>query len=138
VIRRHLIAWCAVALLAVANGAARDLVYAPFVGALTAHQISTILLVLVIGAAAWFFQSRWPLGSAREAMLVGAGWTIQTLAFECLIGRLSGKSWELIFADYDLGAGRIWVLIPVWLLAAPVIVYRMRTRMRPGAPGGTA
>lgn len=125
-ITRHLIAWFAIALLAVFNGAARDLLYGPYTGELAAHQLSTVLLVLVIGTAAWFLQSRWPLGSSRDAILVGAAWTLATLAFECLIGRLAGRSWESIFADYDVAAGRIWVVIPLWLLVAPLVARRAR------------
>lgn len=125
---RHLIAWCGIAILAVLNGGARDLLYAPFTGALLAHQISTLLLVAIIGAAAWSLQARWPLSTAREAAAVGVSWMLQTVAFECAIGRVfARKEWGAVFADYDLAAGRIWVLIPLWLLVVPELVRRARS-----------
>jgi hypothetical protein len=133
VITRHLIAWCAIALAAVANGAARDLVYKPFLGELAAHQLSTLLLMAVIGAAAWFLQARWPLDSARDALLVGALWTLMTLAFECLLGRLAGHSWEEIASDYDVAAGRVWVAIPFTLLVSPVLARLVRMSRPRGA-----
>jgi hypothetical protein len=133
VITRHLIAWCAIALAAVVNGAARDLVYKPMLGGLAAHQVSTLLLMAVIAASAWFLQARWPLDSARDSLLVGALWALMTLAFECLVGRLAGHSWEEIVADYDVAAGRVWVAIPFTLLVSPVIARLVHTSRPRGA-----
>lgn len=32
-----------------------------------------------------------------------------------------GKSWAVLLADYDVLAGRIWTLVPVTLLVAPLV-----------------
>lgn len=124
---RHLLAWFGIAFLAVLNGAVRDLVYRPATGELAAHQISTGLLIVLIGAAAWLLQSRWPLGTAREAAAVGVSWMLLTIAFECILGRaVAGKPWDAVLADYNLAAGRVWILVPLWLLIAPAAARRFR------------
>lgn len=121
-------AWFGIAVLAVANGAARDVLYQPFTGELAAHQISTVVLLCIIGGAAWFAQSRWPLASRGEAAAVGAAWAAQTITFECAVGRvLAGKPWDVVLHDDNVVAGRIWVLIPLWLLAAPSAVFRAKS-----------
>jgi hypothetical protein len=42
-----------------------------------------------------------------------------TLTFEVAAGRLSGKPWSVILADYDVLRGRIWILVPIVTLFAP-------------------
>ena len=49
-----------------------------------------------------------------------------TLAFEVGAGRLSGKPWSVVLADYDLLRGRIWVLVPIVTFLAPLWVGRLR------------
>ena len=125
---KHLLAWFGIALLAVLNGAARDILYKPYTGELAAHQISTVVLIVIITAAAWLAQSRWPFTNGREALAVGLCWMLQTIAFECFVGRvLAGRTWDVVLRDYDIASGRIWVLIPIWLIAVPALVFRARS-----------
>jgi hypothetical protein len=55
---------------------------------------------------------------------VGIGWTLATSAFELLAGRLSGRSWSEVLGDYDLASGRIWPLVLLTTLLAPVWAQR--------------
>ena len=71
VVAKRVIIWCIIAFLAILNGAARDFFYAPFTGELAAHQISTVVLLALIGAAAWLAEARWPLRSPNEAVRMG-------------------------------------------------------------------
>lgn len=66
----------------------------------------------------------------EEAWAVGVGWVALTLAFEFLGGHfLFGKSWTELTVDYNLLAGRIWVLVLVVTLLAPVIAFTKGTRV---------
>jgi hypothetical protein len=50
-----------------------------------------------------------------------------TLTFEFGWGGLvEGLSWPTMLADYDLTAGRIWVLVPIWTAMAPAVVRRIQ------------
>lgn len=77
-------------LIAIANGALRELWYRKYVGELQAHQISTILAVLLFAVY------------------------------------ISGLSPSNLLHDYNLLAGRIWVLIPLWIMVAPSLFCRLR------------
>ena len=83
-----------------------------------AHQHVALHLLLALFTG-WFrfLHRRWPLATARQAWLVGALWLVMTLAFETFMGRvLADKPWSQVFQDYDVLAGRIWVLVPLWTL----------------------
>jgi hypothetical protein len=34
-------------------------------------------------------------------------------------------SWQRLFHDYNLLAGRVWVLIPLWVAVAPYLLFRL-------------
>jgi hypothetical protein len=122
---KYLIAWFPMLLIAIANGAARDLIYKRYVGDLTAHQISTFSLILLFAIYTWYIVSRYPPASGTEAILAGLLWMILTLAFEFGFGRARGNSWDKLLADYNLLKGRLWVLIPIWVAIAPYIFYKL-------------
>jgi len=58
---RGVIAWLGIMVLAIANGALRELMLTPRLGARLAHQISTILLCLLILLVSWLL-TPWMLG----------------------------------------------------------------------------
>jgi hypothetical protein len=61
-----------------------------------------------------------------EALAAGFLWLALTLAFDFLFGHfVDGHTWARLLADYDLAAGRVWVLIPLWVGLAPW-VFRPR------------
>jgi hypothetical protein len=50
-----------------------------------------------------------------------------TVAFEFLFGHyVMGHTWERLLQDYNILAGRIWILFLVFTAAAPYIVYRLK------------
>ena len=125
---KYFLAWFPMLLLAIANGALRDLVYKKYVGELAAHQVSTFSLIILFAVYIGFIIKWIPLASANQAMLVGLLWLVLTLAFEFGFGRYQGNSWEKLFADYNLLKGRLWILIPVWVAIAPYVFFRLTNR----------
>ena len=51
-----------------------------------------------------------------------------TVAFEFGLGYSRGLSWNEMLADYNILAGRLWLLVPVTLLASPALAFRLRRR----------
>jgi hypothetical protein len=47
-----------------------------------------------------------------------------TLAFEFGFGRWRGRSWEQLLEDYNVFEGRLWLLIPLWVMIAPYLFYK--------------
>jgi hypothetical protein len=124
---RYLLAWIGMIPIAVANGALREGWIRKHFDELQAHQISTALLLLFFAVYIWFVVRAWPPDSSRQALAVGLVWLALTLAFEFLLGRyVSGRPWSVLLQDYNLLAGRVWVLVPLWVLIAPYFFYRLR------------
>jgi len=112
-------------LLAVMNGAARDLWYKKYVGDLTAHQISTVSLILIFGLYVWLVNKKFPFESGIQAIYTGICWLILTLTFEFGFGLMRGNSLPHLLEDYNIMKGRIWILIPLWITIAPYIFYKI-------------
>ncbi len=121
------LAWLGFAVLAVACGALRVLFLEPLTGEPVAHVVGTLFVcALVLYCIARFV--RWTNLRARgRLMALGLFWTILTVCFEFGFGHyLRDLSWERLLADYNLLAGRIWVLLLLTLYAGPRLVARWR------------
>lgn len=121
-------AWLVVVAMAIANGAVRNVVTQPLWGEEVARRLATVLLLVAIGLFVRWFERRHPLPSERQAWQVGVAWTVMTLTFEFGLGLATGLSWSTMLADYDLAAGRIWVLVPLFTAVAPALARNLRLR----------
>ncbi|HEX2533754.1 MAG TPA: hypothetical protein VHK69_08460 [Chitinophagaceae bacterium] len=121
----YLLTWIPMLLLAVANGLLREFFFRKFLEEGPAHQLSTGTLLLFFAFYIRWVTSVRPPASAGQAIWVGIGWLLLTLAFEFGFGRARGHSWDTLLADYNLLQGRLWVLIPLWVALAPWLFYRL-------------
>ena len=121
------LAWLAILVLAILNGALRQALLIPRLGEQVGHILSTILLSTLVAGAAWIlFPWMRPL-TARDAWFIGFLWLALTLGFEFLGGHYLFKApWDRLLADYNVAQGRIWVLVLVTTLLAPVLVQALR------------
>lgn len=124
----YFLAWFGMMVLAIVNGAIRDFTYKPYVGALAAHQISTLALLLCFAVFFRVLTRRRPIISARQAWIIGSVWFLMTLTFEFGIGCFAGKSWNELFHAYDVFSGQVWIFIPLWVLIGPYVFYRFLHR----------
>jgi len=124
---KYLLLWLPMLLIAFGNGALRELWIRKHTGELQAHQISTVLLVAFFGVYTWMIVRIWPPESVDHAITIGLLWLLLTLAFEFLFGHYaSDRSWGELLHEYNLLDGRIWILVPLWVAAAPYVFYRLR------------
>ena len=119
---RATLVWFAILLVAVGNGALREGFLTPRLGDGSAHVLSSLLLSLAVFVVArmtiWWIR---PWGT-RDGWAIGVYWLALTVAFEFLAGHyLFGKEWSVLFADYDLSRGRIWILVLASVVLAPVL-----------------
>ena len=134
---RALAIWSVLLVLAVSNGMIRSTVLTPRLGELAAHRFSTALLCSAILIVSWLTVKWMNPGSARIAIQIGGMWVLSTVAFEFLAGHyIFGNSWELLWADYNLAQGRVWVLVPVVSFIGPLSAALGRRIWVPGGPGG--
>jgi hypothetical protein len=130
---RGVVAWGIVLVLANVNGAFRELVLRRALGDTAARAASTLLLCgLVVFAARATIRWIAPTG-AGQALHIGLLWLALTLGFEFLAGHyLFGTSWEEIMREYDVTAGRLWILVPIATLLAPRWAWRRLHRKGAG------
>jgi hypothetical protein len=122
---RALLVWCGILALAFANGALREIAIVPRAGEVAGRAISSVTLSAAVLLVAWL-TTPWikPL-SASDAWTIGCLWLGLTLAFEFLAGHfIFGDPWSQLLADYNVMRGRVWVLVPVTTLVAPLIIHR--------------
>ncbi len=118
---RALAIWLLLLILAVLNGAIREALVTPRFGEQGGHIISTAILCAAIIIVAWFSISWIGPKNGREALVVGIVWVALTIAFEFLAGHYAfGNSWERLIADYNVFRGRIWILVLLANLVAPL------------------
>ena len=112
--------WAGILLAANANGALRELVLRPSLGSRAAPVVSTLLLCGAILLLARLSVGWIAPAGAPAAWRVGVLWLFLTLAFEFLAGHyVFGDTWERLVSEYDVTAGRLWVLVPITALIAP-------------------
>ncbi len=124
-----LAAWLAMVAGAVANGALREYVLAPQLGA-AALPMSGVTGSAIFTLITFVLLKR--LGSThtgRELLLVGLMWLALTVAFEFGFGHLAmGKSWGELLAAYDLRTGNLWSAVLVYITFLPLLVSRWLKR----------
>ncbi len=126
VFTKYLLLWFPMLFIAILNGTLREFVFRKFTGELTAHQLSTITLLLFFSIYIHFVVIKIPPGSSLNALLIGLMWVVLTLLFEFGFGRYRGNSWETLLHDYNIVKGRLWVLIPIWVAITPYLFYKLR------------
>jgi hypothetical protein len=128
---RALLVWLLTVVVAIANGTLRVFVIDPFTGEAIGHIVSTLLLCVFIIIIAGL-TIRWiGANTGRTFFIVGGSWLAMTIAFEFLAGHyLFGNSWERLLANYNVLAGRIWVLVPAATFFAPLLGAKLREELR--------
>ncbi|MFL5511490.1 MAG: hypothetical protein ACJ8CN_03520, partial [Gemmatimonadales bacterium] len=120
-IQRALAIWFGILILANINGAVREFWLIPALGPTLGRALSTILLSALVFLVGWLSITWIAPPTARDAVLVGGLWLILTLAFEFLVGHyVFHKRWAELTEDYHVLRGRIWPLVLLVVLFAPL------------------
>lgn len=132
---RYFFAWFLIMILAVINGIIREAVYKTPLGELRAHQVSSLVLILLVALYVWFLVHTWRPATVAQALAIGFMWLIMTVGFESLLGHyVNGLPWPDLFKDYNLLAGRVWVLVLLWITLAPYCFFRLQSTLAVAAP----
>jgi len=124
-----MIAWLGGSVLGVVNGTIRELVYKDRVGDMTAHYLSTVILIVLLALYFLWLEYRWPLPSVRTALRIGLAWAALTASFDFGFGHyVDGKSWTELAKDYDVTAGRVWLAILAWIVVGPLVARTLHQR----------
>jgi hypothetical protein len=122
----YLIAWFGLVMIAILNGALRQTIILKYTSELTAHQLSCLTGFVFFGLVFWLLSRIYPLTSAARAWQIGFTWLAMTVCFEFLFGHYVMKhSWEKLLHDYNIFAGRFWMIILIWTTIGPYIFYKL-------------
>jgi len=124
---RYILLWFVMLVIAIGNGALREMTFGKVLPELRAHQLSTLIGAVLMGLFIGFVIHAWPPPSSSSALAVGGVWLCLTVAFECFMGLvLRKRQLAKVLADYNLRKGRVWVLFLLWLMVAPWIFFVLR------------
>jgi hypothetical protein len=126
-LRRSLVVWLGLLVLAIANGGVREALITPSMGASAGHVISTMTLCAAILLLSWLTIGWIRPRSSGDAWAIGGLWFGLTVAFEFLAGHyLFGNPWSRLLEDYNVFRGRVWVLVLLTTALAPFLCARAR------------
>ena len=130
IIVRIFLTWLLFTPLAILNGIARNSLYQPIIGELAAHQVSTVIGSLAFIALAYVMMHNQFAGMETKTLIaIGVTWVLMTITFEFLFGHyVAGHSWQKLFYDYNIFAGRIWALFLLVSGLTPLIVRGLANR----------
>jgi hypothetical protein len=122
--------WLAAAVIAVANGFFSKAYVTPRLGEYGAHVYKSLLMVAVIFMLGWVY-ARQTEGTGWLVAALGAGllWLGVTVIFEFVFGHyVFGNPWDKPLADYQIWRGRLWCLVLLADLIAPLTMGWMLNR----------
>lgn len=118
-ITRLLLTWLLLAVLMPLNGAIREFGFKRLMPDAAAEVLSVATgIAIILATTRWLFRIRAETGvatlAAYSVVLVGL-----TVAYEFGIGRVGGKSWTELLANYAIWDGKLWPLVLVALACTP-------------------
>ncbi len=117
--------WLPMLIIAIANGALRELSYGKNMSELAAHQLSSVTAIIAFFIYTFFFIKIVPPDSDNQAFTAGAIWLAMTITFEFIFGRyVMNKPWRELITHYNLLKGRLWILVLATVFISPYIIHR--------------
>jgi hypothetical protein len=107
-------------------------------GELRSHQVSSLLLLVLLFPCVIRTERRHHVSSLPDALQIGLMWSSASVAFEFLFGHYVNKdSWSELLHAYDVLDGRLWLLDVLGIAAAPAAAraWRIRRHLYSGAVG---
>jgi hypothetical protein len=119
--------WSGFLAVAVAGGIMRERFLVPGLGPLAGRAFETLLVTGMIFGLIYVYVGKLTGATSVALFKLGLFWTVLTLAFECLFGRLvMGLSWESLGADYNVFQGRLWLLVLLVTWFGPLFAKKIR------------
>jgi hypothetical protein len=63
---------------------------------------------------------------AKRLLIIGSFWFFLTIAFEFIFGYyVVGNNWDKLLMDYNVLKGRLWILVLINNITAPLISRKL-------------
>lgn len=122
----HLYLWFPMILLAFANAMLRETALKDHLDEFKAQQISTVSLIVFVSLYVLLIFPKLQITSFTQALWLGILWTVLTFIFETALGKVTGRSWQEIFDNYNMASGNIWPLFLIFLLFLPMLIFYLK------------
>jgi hypothetical protein len=113
--------WPLFLVTAVTLGMLREGIITPAIGEQSAHVTGTLLFIAAMLAIMRLFVRQIKDSvRPRDLWFIGLIWTLMTICFEFgFFHFVAGVPWARLLADYNLLAGRLWLLVLLTTLCGP-------------------
>ncbi|MDD2266318.1 hypothetical protein [Sulfuricurvum sp.] len=119
--------WLLIIIAAIINGAIREKLLTPFIGADLSIPISGITLSVLVFVITYFALPFFGHIKSRTYIFIGLFWIILRLAFEYLFGHyVMGKSWYEINHVFDIRNGNLFTLALVVTALSPWTAAKLK------------
>jgi hypothetical protein len=127
-IKRAILAWVLFIPVAFLNGFIREVFTKRAAGDLTAHQISCMTASIAFVALSYLMlHKRIAELNNKILRITGMMWVLMTMVFEFGLGRyINNVSWDLLFQDYNIFEGRLWILVLLTILFTPIMIKKLK------------
>ena len=125
-IKKSIFIWLLIIPLGILNGALREKILVPLIGAEYALPVSGIILCILIFMVSFIFIPRLGNGTSETYWRMGFLWLVLTLIFETGLGFLMGKTFGEILKAYDITTGNLWLLVVIMTGCMPRLVALAR------------
>ena len=114
--------WFLLALFANINGVIRVYLIVPLVGETAGHVISCFTFSAIIFVVTYLFIKRKSIINRKTLIKIGLLWLLMTITFEFIFGHfVMNHSWEKLLQDYNIFAGRLWIVVLAVTFISPFI-----------------
>jgi len=120
---KYFLLWLPMPLIAIINATVREIFFTMRFDEKTAHQYSTITILILLAIYIYFVFNKWSPESFLQSVGIGIMWCILTVAFEFGLGLANNQTTTEIMQAYDLTGGNLWALVPLFLLISPTMFY---------------
>jgi hypothetical protein len=121
-ILRSFLAWLVILMLAIANGAVREVALVPSLGRIGSCVLSGLVLASLVALVAYVFVGSRPNITVSQGVHIGVFWLFLTLAFEFGFGLyVQHRSWADLLDAYTFKGGNLWPVVLVVTLCAPAV-----------------
>ena len=130
ILRRAIIVWFGMLVLAMLNGIVRDILLAPAFGISIAQPASGITLCMLIFAVCYFSLAYIGATGVREYLGVGLFWVCLTLAFEYLFAHyVLGMSWQQVKQIFNILQGNLFSLALLVTAIGPLLAAKVAGKL---------
>ena len=119
--------WLLLIPLGILNGGFRIYVTEPLLGSF-ALPLSSIILSIMIFAAAYFLVPKIGECKPTEYIGIGIGCAILTNIFDIIVTKIENRPFSDFLEMYDITTGNLWILVVIVTLITPIIVGKIRTK----------